>query len=78
MVSAQGCFVGTSCAAPLRWEDKMIGSTWETSLGRAVEAIYEAALEITKDEHKAQLYTKIILEGWLDEHEEPVESVQAA
>ena len=56
----------------------MIGSTWETSLGHAVEAVYEAAFEVTKDKDKAELYTKMILEGWLAEHEEPVERVQAA
>jgi len=56
----------------------MIGSTWETSLGHAVEAVYEAALEVTKDKHQAELYAKTILEDWLNEYEEPVERVQAA
>lgn len=56
----------------------MIGSAWETSLGQAIEAVYEAALEVTKDRTKAEVYAKHILEAWLNEYEEPAESVQAA
>lgn len=56
----------------------MIGSAWETSLGQAIEAVYEAAFEVTKDKSEAEVYAKHILEEWLNEHEEPVERVQAA
>ena len=56
----------------------MVGEAWDTQLGDALVAVYQAALEITNDQVEASIYTKQILEQWLNAPVEPVAREQAA